>query len=199
MVCILIRARPDLSIKLGITCPLSLKNMHYLVIGGNGFLGKSICSFLLEKKDARISIFDVVLGDVDERVTAIKGDITDFDQVEAALKGIDVVFHTASPIHGKPAAIYHKVNVVGSQNILKACQESLTVKKLIFTSSAGVVYNGQDLYNVDETLGYCQVHMDAYNETKAIAEELILAGNGKNLLTCAIRPSGIFGPRYRYP
>lgn len=172
--------------------------MRYLVIGGNGFLGKSICSFLIEKADAKVSILDVVLVDVDERVTAIKGDITDFDQVQAAMAGIDIVFHTASPIHGKPAAVYHKVNVLGSQNILKACQASPTVKKLIFTSSAGVVYNGQDLYNVDETLEYCQVHMDAYNETKATAEKLILAGNGEGLLTCAIRPSGIFGPRYLF-
>lgn len=34
----------------------------------------------------------------------------------------------------------------------------------------------------------------AYNETKAKAEEAVLAANGKNgLLTVAIRPAGIFG------
>jgi sterol-4alpha-carboxylate 3-dehydrogenase (decarboxylating) len=36
--------------------------------------------------------------------------------------------------------------------------------------------------------------MDAYNETKAEAEEMVLAANGKQgLLTVALRPSGIFG------
>ena len=82
--------------------------------------------------------------------------------------------------------------------MIDACIKA-QVKKLIYTSSAGVVYNGNDLHNVDEaTTGYCDVHMDAYNETKAMAEEAVLKANGKggSLLTCAIRPSAIFGPRY---
>ena len=37
--------------------------------------------------------------------------------------------------------------------------------------------------------------MDAYNETKAQAEEIVLNSNDDNgLRTCAIRPAGIFGP-----
>lgn len=59
-----------------------------------------------------------------------------------------------------------------------------------------MIYNGQDLFNADETSDYCKVHMDAYNETKALAEVLVLEANGREgLLTCSIRPSGIFGPR----
>lgn len=38
-------------------------------------------------------------------------------------------------------------------------------------------------------------HNDFYSEAKAQAEAVVLGSNGKNgLLTCAIRPSGIFGP-----
>ena len=38
--------------------------------------------------------------------------------------------------------------------------------------------------------------MDAYNESKALAEILVLESNDPNrLLTVVIRPSGIFGPR----
>jgi len=37
--------------------------------------------------------------------------------------------------------------------------------------------------------------LDAYNESKAKAEEIVLAANGKDgLLTVALRPAGIFGP-----
>jgi sterol-4alpha-carboxylate 3-dehydrogenase (decarboxylating) len=64
----------------------------------------------------------------------------------------------------------------------------------VYTSSAGVVFNGEDLIDVDERLEYPEVPMDAYNETKAEAERLVLTANGVNdLLTVAIRPAGIFG------
>jgi sterol-4alpha-carboxylate 3-dehydrogenase (decarboxylating) len=36
--------------------------------------------------------------------------------------------------------------------------------------------------------------MDAYNESKSKAEEIVLQANGKDgLLTVALRPAGIFG------
>jgi sterol-4alpha-carboxylate 3-dehydrogenase (decarboxylating) len=68
------------------------------------------------------------------------------------------------------------------------------VRKLVFTSSAGVVFTGQDLINIDERYPAPDKAMDAYNESKAKAEELVLGANGKDgLLTVALRPSGIFG------
>jgi sterol-4alpha-carboxylate 3-dehydrogenase (decarboxylating) len=68
------------------------------------------------------------------------------------------------------------------------------VKKLVFTSSCGVVFNGADIINADERLPFAETSMDAYNETKAKAEEIVLAANGEGgLLTVALRPAGIFG------
>jgi sterol-4alpha-carboxylate 3-dehydrogenase (decarboxylating) len=96
-------------------------------------------------------------------------------------------------VHGLGKEIYWKVNVDGTKAVIAAVQ-SHGVKKLVYTSSAGVVYNGEDLIDVDERLEYPEVPMDAYNETKAEAEKLVLAANGVNgLLTVAIRPAGIFG------
>ncbi|KAI8893534.1 3-beta hydroxysteroid dehydrogenase/isomerase family-domain-containing protein, partial [Globomyces pollinis-pini] len=106
-----------------------------------------------------------------------------------------VVIHTASPPHGKPRDVYFKVNVEGTRNVINACVER-KVKKLVYTSSLSVVYYGQNLVNVDETEPYCTTHMDPYNETKQMAEIAVLKANGNGgLLTCAIRPTGIFGPR----
>ena len=68
------------------------------------------------------------------------------------------------------------------------------MRKLVFTSSAGVVFNGKDIIDVDERMPFPEVHMDAYNQTKAEAEVLVLEANGKGgLLTVALRPAGIFG------
>lgn len=47
---------------------------------------------------------------------------------------------------------------------------------------------------MDERLPFPDTFMDAYNESKAKAEELVLEANGKDgLLTVALRPAGIFG------
>jgi sterol-4alpha-carboxylate 3-dehydrogenase (decarboxylating) len=57
-----------------------------------------------------------------------------------------------------------------------------------------VVFNGQDLINVDERIPFPEKPLDAYNESKAMGEELVLAANGTDgLLTVALRPAGIFG------
>jgi sterol-4alpha-carboxylate 3-dehydrogenase (decarboxylating) len=50
------------------------------------------------------------------------------------------------------------------------------------------------LTNIDERLPPPEKAMDGYNESKAKAEEMVLAANGKDgLLTVALRPAGIFG------
>jgi sterol-4alpha-carboxylate 3-dehydrogenase (decarboxylating) len=57
-----------------------------------------------------------------------------------------------------------------------------------------VVFNGQDLIDVDERLLPPEKPLDAYSGTKAVAEKLVLEANDKGgLKTVALRPSGIFG------
>lgn len=54
--------------------------------------------------------------------------------------------------------------------------------------------NLQLLYWLDDVFQLFQ-HNDFYSATKAEGEALILKANGSNgLLTCSLRPSGIFGP-----
>lgn len=71
---------------------------------------------------------------------------------------------------------------------------ALGIKKLVFTSSAGVIFNGSDIIDVDERLPFPETAMDEYNDSKSKAEELVLAANGKEgLKTVALRPAGIYG------
>lgn len=174
---------------------MTVAKERYLVIGGGGFLGKTIADMLADRGDD-VTVFDLRFAkETDARVKYIVGDITRLADVELACASKSVVIHTASPIHGKASAVYFKVNVEGTSNVIAACSTA-RVQKLIYTSSAGVIYNGQDLLNANESTPYCKVHMDAYNESKAIAELAVLKANDpEGLLTCALRPSGIFGPR----
>ncbi|RDB17936.1 Sterol-4-alpha-carboxylate 3-dehydrogenase, decarboxylating [Hypsizygus marmoreus] len=166
----------------------------YLVIGGSGFVGRHIVQQLLDRGDT-VSVFDIVQRYHD--VPFYSGDISDESQVADALRksGTTCIIHTASPPAGlNNAALYFKVNVDGTKAVIAAAVAT-GVRKLVFTSSAGVVFNGGDIIDVDERLPPPQVPMDAYNESKAQAEAAVLAANGKGgLLTVALRPAGIFGP-----
>ncbi|CAI7791815.1 unnamed protein product [Closterium sp. NIES-54] len=102
----------------------------------------------------------------------------------------------ASPNHAlTDLAPHYTVNVLGTKNVIAACQEA-GVRRLIFTSSASVVFDGRhDIKNGDESLPYAGKATNAYGETKAQAEAIALAANAQGgLLTCALRPSNIFGP-----
>lgn len=166
----------------------------YLVIGGSGFLGRHIVNGLLARGDT-VSVFDLVQRYHD--VPFYSGDISEEEQVGAALKksGANCIIHTASPPHGlDDPALYWKVNVDGTKAVIAAAVAN-GVNKLVYTSSAGVVFNGESLIDVDERLPFPEKAMDAYNESKAKAEEMVLAANGKGgLLTVALRPAGLFGP-----
>lgn len=170
-----------------------------LVIGGSGFLGGHLVDHILTKEwDAKIRVFDIRPPEKEfehPRVEFFKGNICELDDLVAACKDVHTIFHTASPPEGRPKELYEKVNVQGTNNVIKAAQIS-KVEQIVFTSTASVVFDGSSIINGDENLPYVTKLIDPYIETKIKAEQAILKANDKNTLrTCAIRPSGIFGPR----
>ncbi|XP_021906933.1 3beta-hydroxysteroid-dehydrogenase/decarboxylase isoform X2 [Carica papaya] len=92
---------------------------------------------------------------------------------------------------------YHcyMIIVQGAKNVIHACREC-KVKQLIYNSSADVVFDGsQDINGGDETLRYPWKFQDLLTDLKAQAEALVLFANDiDGLLTCALRPSNVFGP-----
>lgn len=52
------------------------------------------------------------------------------------------------------------------------------VQRLVYTSTASVVFDGSDVQNGDESMPIPRRHLDAYARTKAMAERLVLAANG---------------------
>lgn len=86
-----------------------------------------------------------------------------------------------------------KVNVGGTENVLSVAK-ALGVPKLVYTSSASVVFDGKDQAGVDESLPYPERPFDDYNETKTISEKAVLSANGQyGLSTVALRVVSLFG------
>lgn len=166
----------------------------HLVVGGCGFLGRYIVEQLLARGDA-VRVFDLRKGFEDDRVQFFVGNIRSEDDLRPALTGVAAVYNTVSPPHGQSFQQYYAVNVEGTKTLMKVAQEC-GVKQFIHTSSSSVVFAGKDLNGVDETQAFPDKHIDPYSHTKEIAEKVVLDQNGKDgMLTVAIRPSGIFGPR----
>ena len=168
--------------------------MRVLVTGGGGFLGRELANQLLEE-GAEV----VVLGrrhypDLDPALIQVQADIRDPQALAAACAGCCAVFHAAAVpgIWGRPS-VFHAINVMGTENVIRACVEN-RVPNLIFTSSPSVVFSGGDMKNADETSPYPHRYLSEYARTKAEAEQRVLAANGQEgLSTVAIRPHLIWG------
>lgn len=167
-----------------------------LVTGGGGFLGRRIVEMLLERGE---SVRILARGDYPELaalgVDCRCGDITDADLVSNACRGCDVVFHVAAKagVWGRYEE-YHLPNVIGTQNVIDACR-STGVGRLVHTSSPSVVFSGEDMEGVNESVPYSRHYAAPYPRTKAVAEQLVLAANDDSFATTALRPHLIWGPR----
>ncbi|KAF2859627.1 hypothetical protein K470DRAFT_218780 [Piedraia hortae CBS 480.64] len=183
-----------------------IKLGHVLVTGGSGFLGNHIVTLLASRK-ACDSITSLDLRHPSNRVSGVHyevGDITDYDTLQSVFIKLrpDAVIHTASPhalqsSNPKTNDLYHAVNVIGTQTLLRVAQET-GVKAFVYTSSASVIHDGtSDLINADETypLMMGPKQPEYYTTTKAQAELDVLKSNNHSskFLTCALRPSAMFG------
>lgn len=166
-----------------------------MVTGGGGFLGAALVRQLLESGYevhgfSRNAYSDMIsLG-----ATWTTGDLRDSDAVRRACQGVDVVFHTAA-LAGVWGSwdTYHGINTQGTQNVIDACRAEGT-KKLVYTSSPSVTFDGGDQEGVDEGVNYPSKFLAHYPHSKALAEQAVLAANGIELVTCALRPHLIWGP-----
>jgi len=173
-----------------------------LVTGGSGFVGCNFVKTLLDK-GYTVKSFDLAPSPLpaQEKLQAIQGNICDYDTVLKACEGVDTIFHTAALIdlNGGSAVTEeyrqrsYAVNVGGTENMLKAARAQ-GAKRFVYTASNSVVIGGKPISGGDESLPYTTRFNDLYTETKVKAEQMVLSQNGEGgLLTCSIRPSGIWG------
>jgi len=169
--------------------------MKALVTGGGGFLGRAIVQRLLARGDSvRIFARGEYPDMAAQGVEVLRGDVQDASAVAAACKGCDTVFHVAGrPGIARRYTLYHGPNVVGADNVLAGCRAH-GIGRLVFTSSASVVFHGGDMEGVDESVPYPAHYEAYYPRSKAIAEQNVLAANSPALATVSIRPHLIWGP-----
>jgi 2-alkyl-3-oxoalkanoate reductase len=169
--------------------------MIALVTGGGGFLGQAVVRLLLQqgwqvRSFSRRAHPQLSALGVEHR----QGELADAAAVAEAAAGCDIVFHVAAKagVWGAHADFY-RANVLGTRNVIAACRQH-RIGKLVYTSSPSVVFDGRDMEGVDESVPYPQHFEASYPQTKAEAEQLVLAANDATLATVALRPHLIWGP-----
>lgn len=191
---------------------------HYIIIGGNGFLGSHLVEALLARGEKDIVIFDVAESPIFQKeissgvIRFVQGDLRDAASVSKAFEyvpkeGVSAVFHTAAVVdfwsrlpHERERVM--SINVEGTRNVIKACMAA-GVNKFVFASSATLCVRQDALTHplidlTEEEAGVPQPpYVNFYVESKVLSEQIVLEANGKNrhFSTVSIRPSGIFGPR----
>jgi nucleoside-diphosphate-sugar epimerase len=169
--------------------------MKILVTGGGGFLGGAICRQLVAAGHAVRALNrnrHAVLDEV--KVEQHTGDIASLDNVLEASGGVDAIVHCAGKVAAWGALEeFYETNVRGTDNVLAACELN-KIRKLVLTSSSSVVQVDADQDGITESAPYAQPFLNAYAQTKAMAEQRVLAANSAQLATVALRPQIVWGP-----
>ncbi len=152
-----------------------IKNI--LITGGAGYIGSHISEVLIKNKKKIFIADNLSTGYrrlINKKAKFFKVDILKNKKIrEIILKNeIDSVIHLAANLiigeGEKYPKKYFKNNVSGTQNLLKAC-ENTGVKNLVFSSTAAVYKDGQ--YKVHENSVIKP--KSVYGKTKIKAEKII--------------------------
>lgn len=173
---------------------ISLASAPALVTGGTGFLGRHLVERLLGAGRPVSVLGRTPAPDLEARgVRFIRASLHDAPAVAAACAGIETVFHVAAKVGvwGRYEDFF-RPNVLGTRAILAGCRAH-GVKRIVYTSTPSVVYNGHDLAGANESLPLTTDCPSPYPLTKAIAEREVLAANSEPLRTIALRPHLIWG------
>jgi len=172
--------------------------MKFLVTGANGYLGTQLVHALI-KKGHIVNAF--ILSGTDtshlqhHNIHIYEGDILRYADVARALQGCEAVFHLASVVSlwEKDPGIFYRINVTGTQTLLRACTYQ-EVKRVLVVSSAGIF--GPSLHGqpVHENTEHIPHPSEPYELSKYRQMEVAKNFLDEGLEIILAYPTRIYGP-----
>ena len=174
------------------------KQMRYLVIGGNGFVGSHVIDMLLSMGEEV-----VVLDRYPERFRSPNpaviyhvGDFSDSQLLKIALKGIDTVIHLQSSTVPSSSEHNHlfdiESNLIPTVKLLEAMVQSRCTK-IVYLSSGGAVYGNPMILPTPENSTINPI--SSYGVVKATIESYITYFHRYGIESLIVRPSNLYGIR----
>lgn len=162
-----------------------------LVTGGAGFLGINMIRYLLARNYKIVSL-DIADFDYPERsqIREVRGDIRSRAVVDDAMRGCDLVIHTAAalPLYA-PEDIF-STDIDGLRNVLKSALDN-GIERVVHISSTAVygIPDHHPLYETDKLDG-----VGPYGISKVKAEAICEEYRTHGLCIPIIRPKSFVGP-----
>ena len=169
------------------------KDKILLITGGTGSFGTTVLQRFLNSEIHEIRIFsrdekkqdDMRQQHQNDKIKYYIGDVRDKRSIDAAMKGVDFVFHAAA-LKQVPSCEFFpmeavRTNVIGCENVLDSAIEN-GVKNVIVLSTDKAVYP-----------------INAMGMTKALSEKVMIAKsrnlNGTGIVLCGTRYGNVMASR----
>lgn len=167
--------------------------------GATGFIGGNLVFKLLDKG----YLVKVLVRDKDklkpydwkDKVEVVYGDITDKSSFENKISDCKIIIHSAALIAwwNKMWDKIHKINVIGTRNVLEAALKN-NCKKFVHVSSVAAIGYGEDGSPINEEHEYnWEKHNIVYMETKHEAEKEVYKAIEKGLNATIVNPANVWG------
>jgi NAD dependent epimerase/dehydratase len=186
----------------------SISGKKVFVTGADGFIGSHLVELLVSGgADVRAMVYynswnergwlrDVSTETL-QKIELFNGDVRDTERVREGVRGSDYVFHLSSliaiPYSYEAPRSYVETNVIGALNVLQACRESSTLKRLVHVSTSEVYGSAQQV-PIPES--HPLVGQSPYSASKIGADKMAESFHlSFGLPVVTARPFNTFGPR----
>ncbi|MCH7415782.1 SDR family NAD(P)-dependent oxidoreductase [Belliella sp. R4-6] len=171
--------------------------MKILITGATGLIGSYIAKrftslgeiYALRRKSANKTLLD------DNNVTWLEGDVTDYQSLESAFEGMDMVIHVAGLVsyEKKDSKDLMKVNLEGTTNVVNVMLQ-MKIKKLIHISSVAALGRTPDIKLIDENHKWATSDLNTpYAISKYLGELEVWRAAQEGLDVIVVYPSVALG------
>lgn len=127
------------------------------IVGGVGFIGKSLAKHLSKKFQVKILDVRTPPKDVEDFVAYTHCDVRNYQEVADGLDDVDLVIHTAIvqiPLINEQKSLGYAVNVVGTQHVCEAVEENPKIKGMILAGTWHTIGERDLQGTIDEEFGF---------------------------------------------
>lgn len=171
--------------------------MKIFITGATGYIGHHLALTAAQRGYSVSALVRSLKSDrlpLHPAIQLHQGDVTDYESVVRAMQGCDAVLHAAAlaRLWHKDESLFYKINVQGTENVLKASIQQ-GINRFVFTSSCAVLGPSNGAAVTEDDLRHIPFE-NGYETSKHQAEVLTKEYSLKGLHTVIVAPPRVYGP-----